>query len=209
VEARTAADHNQFANLIWQIADLLRGPYLPPRYKRVMLPLTVLRRFDCVLEPTKAKVVAEYERAQGGKLSGDALDTKRVPLVPLKVAAGAFGNPQHVVDTDWQWVEPGTDRPLRSGMFVAQVVGQSMEPAIPDGSYCLFSAPVAGSRQGRTVLVQHLCTHCTRRERRGCGAGRRRVHRGAGDGGAGPVNGACSLAGGSGRRDRKGPGVAR
>ena len=77
-----------------------------------------------------------------------------VPLVPLKVAAGAFGNPQHVVDNDWQWVEPGTDRPLRSGMFVAQVVGQSMEPAIPDGSYCLFAAPVTGSRQGRTVLVQ-------------------------------------------------------
>jgi type I restriction enzyme R subunit len=77
-----------------------------------------------------------------------------VPLVPLKIAAGAFGNPQYVVDSDWQWVEPGTDRPLRSGMFVAQVVGQSMEPAIPDGSYCLFAAPVAGSRQGRTVLVQ-------------------------------------------------------
>jgi type I restriction enzyme R subunit len=77
-----------------------------------------------------------------------------VPLVPLKVAAGAFGNPQHVVDNDWQWVEPSTDRPLRSGMFVAQVVGQSMEPAIPDGSYCLFAAPVTGSRQGRTVLVQ-------------------------------------------------------
>ncbi len=77
-----------------------------------------------------------------------------VPLVPLKVAAGAFGNPQHVVDNDWQWVEPGTDRPLRSGMFVAQVVGQSMEPAIPDGSYCLFGSPITGSRQGRTVLVQ-------------------------------------------------------
>lgn len=69
-------DHNQFANLIWQIADLLRGPYLPPQYKRVMLPLTVLRRFDCVLQPTKAKVVAENERARGGKLSGEALDTK-------------------------------------------------------------------------------------------------------------------------------------
>ncbi len=82
-----AADHNQFANLIWQIADLLRGPYLPPQYKRVMLPLTVLRRFDCVLEPTKAKVVAEYERARGGKLSGDALDTKL-----NKVAGQRFHN---------------------------------------------------------------------------------------------------------------------
>ena len=37
-------DHNYFANLIWQIADLLRGPYRPPQYERVMLPMTVLRR---------------------------------------------------------------------------------------------------------------------------------------------------------------------
>ena len=71
-----AADHNFFANLIWQIADLLRGPYRPPQYERVMLPMTVLRRFDCVLAPTKNKVVAEYERSKGGKLTGDALDTK-------------------------------------------------------------------------------------------------------------------------------------
>jgi SOS-response transcriptional repressor LexA len=39
-------------------------------------------------------------------------------------------------------------------MFIAQVVGKSMEPAIPDGSYCLFSSPVSGTRQGKTVLVQ-------------------------------------------------------
>lgn len=69
-------DHNYFSNLIWQIADLLRGPYRPPQYERVMLPMTVLRRFDCVLAGTKAKVVAEYERSKGGKLEGDALDTK-------------------------------------------------------------------------------------------------------------------------------------
>jgi len=67
-------DHNYFANLIWQIADLLRGPYRPPQYERVMLPMTVLRRFDCVLAPTKEKVLKEYERRKGGKLSDDALD---------------------------------------------------------------------------------------------------------------------------------------
>ena len=39
-------------------------------------------------------------------------------------------------------------------MFVAQVIGKSMEPAIPDGAYCLFRAPVEGTRQGKTVLVQ-------------------------------------------------------
>lgn len=70
-----AADHNAFANLIWQIADLLRGPYRPPQYERVMLPMTVLRRFDCVLAETKAKVVAAHEKHKSGKLAGDALDT--------------------------------------------------------------------------------------------------------------------------------------
>ena len=68
-------DHTYFANLIWQIADLLRGPYRPPQYERVMLPMTVLRRFDCVLAPTRAKVLAEYERFKG-KLQGDALDAR-------------------------------------------------------------------------------------------------------------------------------------
>jgi len=82
-----AGDHNSFSNLIWQIADLLRGPYRPPQYERVMLPMTVLRRFDCVLASTKAKVVAEYERIKGGKLSGDALDTRL-----NKVAGQRFHN---------------------------------------------------------------------------------------------------------------------
>ncbi len=68
------SDHNYFANLIWQIADLLRGPYRPPQYERVMLPMTVLRRFDCVLAPTKGKVLAEFEKRKGGKLNDDALD---------------------------------------------------------------------------------------------------------------------------------------
>ncbi len=67
-------DHNYFSNLIWQIADLLRGPYRPPQYERVMLPMTVLRRFDCVLAPTKEKVLKEYERRKGGKLNDEALD---------------------------------------------------------------------------------------------------------------------------------------
>ena len=68
------ADHHQLSNFIWQIADLLRGPYRPPQYERVMLPMTVLRRFDCVLSPTKQKVLADYERWKE-RLEGDALDT--------------------------------------------------------------------------------------------------------------------------------------
>ena len=78
-----------------------------------------------------------------------------VPLVPLAVAAGAFGNSQNVeTEEDWQWVEVDSAHRLRPGMFVAQIAGHSMEPAIPHGSYGLFRAPVEGTRQGKTVLVQ-------------------------------------------------------
>ena len=70
-----SASFQQLANFIWSVADLLRGPYRPPQYERVMLPMTVLRRFDCVLAETKAKVVAAHEKHKGGKLAGDALDT--------------------------------------------------------------------------------------------------------------------------------------
>ena len=77
-----------------------------------------------------------------------------IPLVPLKAAAGAFSDPQHIDDDGFAWAAVETMRPLRRGMFVAQVVGKSMEPSIPDGAYCLFAAPVKGTRQGKTVLVQ-------------------------------------------------------
>ena len=45
---------------IWSVADLLRGPYKPHQYGRVILPLTALRRLDCVLEPTKQKVLEKH-----------------------------------------------------------------------------------------------------------------------------------------------------
>jgi type I restriction enzyme R subunit len=76
-----------------------------------------------------------------------------VPLYTLKAAAGGFGEGQRVEPDGW--VVPRTSRILTEGMFVAQVVGRSMEPRIPDGAWCLFRAPVTGSRQGRIVLVQH------------------------------------------------------
>jgi len=56
-------------SFIWSVADLLRGPYKPAQYGRVILPLTVLRRLDCVLEPTKAAVLAKHESLKGGQLA--------------------------------------------------------------------------------------------------------------------------------------------
>lgn len=50
--------------LLWSVADLLRGDYKQSEYGRVILPFTVLRRLDCVLQPTKATVLAEKEKRE-------------------------------------------------------------------------------------------------------------------------------------------------
>ena len=77
-----------------------------------------------------------------------------VPLIAIKAAAGWFGDPQDLDGGQPSWTAVEARHRLRPGMFVAQVVGKSMEPLIPDGSYCLFRAPVEGTRQGKTVLVE-------------------------------------------------------
>ena len=77
-----------------------------------------------------------------------------VPLVPLRAAAGGFSDPQHIEDDDFEWVAVECRHRLRKGMFVTQVVGRSMEPAISNGAWCLFRASVEGTRQGKIVLVQ-------------------------------------------------------
>ncbi|MFJ6079313.1 N-6 DNA methylase [Pseudarthrobacter sp. NPDC092419] len=52
---------NNNANLVWSIANILRGTYKPAQYGSVILPFTILRRLDCVLEKTKDAVLAEAE----------------------------------------------------------------------------------------------------------------------------------------------------
>ena len=55
--------------LLWSVADLLRGDYKQSEYGRVILPFTVLRRLDCVLEPTKAAVLEEKEKREKAGLN--------------------------------------------------------------------------------------------------------------------------------------------
>jgi DUF2075 family protein len=77
------------------------------------------------------------------------------PLMDLRVAAGVFSDTQapDVGATDWvelpDWVHP------QPGLFVAQVVGESMNRRIPNGAWCLFRANPTGSREGKVVVVQH------------------------------------------------------
>ncbi len=60
-------NHQSLSAFIWAVADLLRGDYKQSEYGKVILPFTVLRRLDCVLEPTKAAVLAELaEKTKAG-----------------------------------------------------------------------------------------------------------------------------------------------
>ncbi|MBI3147089.1 MAG: SAM-dependent DNA methyltransferase [Betaproteobacteria bacterium] len=68
------ANHQNLVGFIWNIANKLRGPYRPPQYRRVMLPLIVLRRFDLVLAENKQKVLAEKKRLEEKGITGPALE---------------------------------------------------------------------------------------------------------------------------------------
>lgn len=60
---------SNLSSFIWSVADLLRGDYKQSEYGKVILPFTVLRRLDCVLEPTKAAVLAEKTAREAAGLN--------------------------------------------------------------------------------------------------------------------------------------------
>ncbi len=76
-----------------------------------------------------------------------------VPVFDLAIAAGKFSHAQSVDEYDWVRLPDYIN--TSEGMFVAKVVGESMNRKIPNGSWCLFKAKPGGSREGKTVLVQH------------------------------------------------------
>ena len=75
---------NNLAAFIWSLADLLRGDFRQSQYGRIILPFALLRRLECVLEPTKAAVLTEYERLQKLGMSDEAQEK------PLRRAAGGL-----------------------------------------------------------------------------------------------------------------------
>jgi type I restriction-modification system DNA methylase subunit len=79
------SNFSERVSFIWSVADLLRGPYKPAQYGKVILPLTVLRRLDCVLQPTKQKVL---DKAAGLKASG----IKDVEPILNRIAGHKFHN---------------------------------------------------------------------------------------------------------------------
>lgn len=98
-----SANFQQLANFIWSVADLLRGPYRPPQYERVMLPLTVLRRFDAVLAPSKAAVLKRYEE----------LKAKNIPNIDAilnNLAKDEDGSPLDLIERQPSSPPPSTFR---------------------------------------------------------------------------------------------------
>ncbi len=82
-----------------------------------------------------------------------------VPLIDLKFAAGSFSDTQDFDLTNAEWVEiPNWVRP-QPGLFIAQVLGESMNRRIPNGAWCLFKANPTGSREGKIVVAQHRSIH--------------------------------------------------
>lgn len=78
-----------------------------------------------------------------------------LPLIDIKMAAGAFSDLQMLDVTASEWVEAPAWITPQPSLFVAQVVGESMSRRIPNGSWCLFRANPSGTRQGKVVIAQH------------------------------------------------------
>lgn len=125
---------------------------LAPVHNKVVASQEVISTFPgLTLRVLNAREVKPYQNS--------------VPIYDLAIAAGQFSGSQVVHEApkdgdigaieQYDWVElPEAFRP-QPGLFVAKVVGESMNRRIPNGSWCLFKLAPGGTRQGKVVLVQH------------------------------------------------------
>jgi type I restriction enzyme M protein len=94
---------------IWSVADLLRGDYKQSDYGKVILPFTVLRRLDCVLEPTKAAVLAEYEARQKQGLNPEPFLLRRAAQSFYNTSAldmkKLMGDPDHIRENLFNYLQ--------------------------------------------------------------------------------------------------------
>ena len=96
------------------------------------------------------------ERLYGEHVEPVAIErfSTHLPLYSLRAAAGRLGEEMESVEEDW--VPAPADVRLTPDLFVAHVVGRSMEPRIPDGSLNLFRLNPVGSRQNKILLIQRF-----------------------------------------------------
>ena len=115
-------------------------PEVASYFQQMMLPL-----------PKEEKIVQMAEIIS--MVPQEEKYTAYLPVYSVKAACGYFGEGELVEEEGWIHVE-GVGK-LNRNMFVVQASGHSMEPRIHDGDYCVFNKNVAGTRQGKIVLVQH------------------------------------------------------
>src|SRR5687768_14277268 len=89
------------SSFIWAVADLLRGDYKQADYGKVILPFTVLRRLDCVLDATKDQVLKKYDSLKGGQVKNLEPVLNRITEVPFhNISKFSFeklkGDPNHL-----------------------------------------------------------------------------------------------------------------
>ncbi len=136
---------------------------------------SLLRRFEDTFSNTlritdrETIAVSDFEKAakrlyqhhvEGVRAESKVLPFRtHLPVYSLRAAATRFGEDMEV-EAD-EWVHAPESLSLTPDMFVARVVGRSMEPLIPDGSLCIFRYGVVGSRQGKLLLIQHTAASDT------------------------------------------------
>ena len=77
-----------------------------------------------------------------------------IPFYDLRVSAGRFSELQNVDDI--KWIKAPDNIKISKDLFVCQIIGESMNRIIQNGSYCLFKKDFGGSRNGKIVLVESL-----------------------------------------------------
>ncbi len=100
-----------------------------------------------------SRVLEQLYREHVGDVPVEPFRT-HLPLFSLRAAAGGLGDEMESLAEDWVPAPDGMR--LSPDLFVAHVVGRSMEPRIPDGSLNLFRLHPAGSRQGKILLIQRF-----------------------------------------------------
>jgi len=106
-------NHQSLSAFIWSVADLLRGDYKQSDYGKIILPFTVLRRLDCVLESTKAAVLAEHEEKKKLGLNADPFLLRKAKqsfynISPLDMKK-LMGDQDHIKENLFSYIQGFSD----------------------------------------------------------------------------------------------------
>ncbi|MCK5655185.1 MAG: HsdR family type I site-specific deoxyribonuclease [Candidatus Aureabacteria bacterium] len=134
-----------------------------PPDKTLLATENVLKQAELFADFWTDEDIVKGERKEKGALffndiipdtdmSGEDKFTTHLPVYSLEAVATSFGKEEYIEPLGWIIANIG--KTLAKDMFVAKVIGRSMEPTIKDGSWCVFRQELGGSRNGKVVLVE-------------------------------------------------------